>query len=268
MEFGNICLFPSYRTDAGALHPINLVRETTLLSQATRKESVYKLYFVESGCGVLRLRTAEYALRKGDLFFTFPGMPYTLSFEGEYSCIYLSFLGSRANQLLDQLGICETTPYYSDCSELYSHFCAALNMGRSVSGLMIESVLLYVFAFLGRRLLCFEDSTVVRDGAAQRIKGYIDENFADSSLSLFRIGEALSFHPKYVSSAFKKEMHLSICEYLTTLRIQHACTLMDKGYRSIAEIGVRCGFSDAQYFSKVFKKRMLQTPNEYIRSIK
>ena len=167
---------------------------------------------------------------------------------------------------MDRLGVGERNLYFRDCQALHPHLNAALEMGSGVSDLMAESVLLYVFAFLANRLLRFSGASEVADSAATRIKEYVDEHFADPSLSLSSIGQALAFHPKYVSSAFKKEMRVSMCEYLCALRIRHACTLMDKGYRSVSEIASRCGFSDGQYFSKVFKKSLEITPIEYIRS--
>ena len=108
----NVCLVPPYRTDARSLHTLHLVRETVRSSVISCKESVYKLYFVERGEGKLTVRSREYELREGDLFFTFPAMPYTLSFEGEHSFVYVSFLGTRANQLMDRLGVGERNLYF------------------------------------------------------------------------------------------------------------------------------------------------------------
>ena len=264
----NICLFPHYRTDTHSLHTVNFVRETELLGGAVRKESVYKLHFVESGQGSILVRGVEYPLVRGDVFFTFPAVPYTLTFQGEYSCIYISYLGARANEIMERLHIGPYRFYFPRCEELSTHFSRALRTGCDTAEWMSESALLFAFALLGERILSLDEGERVRDSASLKIKSYIDENFSSPSLSLATIGKSLAHHPKYISSVFKKEMHVGVCQYITTVRIQHACALMDKGHRSVTEIATMCGFADGQYFSKIFKRTMGITPGEYIRKTK
>ena len=100
------------------------------------------------------------------------------------------------------------------------------------------------------------------------IKKYIDDNFSDTELSLEKIGSALSYHKKYVSSLFKKTYHIGITEYLNLARIQHACTLMEQGFTSIRDIAQLCGFKDPLYFSRVFRGRLGMAPREYLAGLK
>ena len=58
---------------------------------------------------------------------------------------------------------------------------------------------------------------------------------------------------------------MGIAEYINTVRINHACALMDKGERGVAEIAARVGFRDALYFSKVFKRNVGISPSAYIK---
>ncbi len=268
MQFRNVCLFPHYRSEPHTLNPVNYVRETEKLSDVVRTESVYKIHFIENGRGVLRVRGISYPLAEGDVFFTFPSMTYSLTMEGVYSCIYVSFLGTRGNEILEQLGINPTCFFFPGCGALRGHFSAGLQMGHEVSEWMSESVLLYAFAFLRERLMPSEESGRIGCNTAQRIKAYIDENFSDPTLSLEKIGTALAFHPKYVSSIFKKELNLGVSEYVSDLRIRNACALMNGGYRSVSEIAARCGFTEGQYFSKVFKRKTGMTPFEYMQSLR
>lgn len=268
MEFRNVCFFPNHRSNPHTLNPVNYVRETEKLTDAARTESVYKIHFIESGRGVLLVRGVSYPLAEGDVFFTFPSMTYSIVMEGAYSCIYISFLGTRGNEILERLGINSTRFFFPGCGALRGHFSVGLQMGCEVSEWMSESVLLYAFAFLRERLMPSQDGGRMGSGTAQRIKAYIDENFADPELCLEKIGSALAFHPKYVSSIFKRELHLGVSEYVSELRIQNACALMNGGYRSVSEIAARCGFTEGQYFSKVFKKKTGITPFEYIQSLR
>ena len=131
--------------------------------------------------------------------------------------------------------------------------------------MITESILLYSFYYLGNKFMLAKNSIQEINELAACIKKYIDSNYSNCNLSLEFISNNLSYTPKYVSTLFKKTFKITISDYLTTLRIQHACTLIENGFTSISNIAALCGYSDAQYFSKLFKKRTGKTPKEYIK---
>ena len=100
------------------------------------------------------------------------------------------------------------------------------------------------------------------------IQKYVDEHFSDPDFSLERLGSDLKYNKKYLSTVFKRHVGVGIVEYLHTVRIQHACTMLKQGFTSVSDVALRCGYPDAQYFSKVFKRRMSISPREYMASIK
>ena len=55
---------------------------------------------------------------------------------------------------------------------------------------------------------------------------------------------------------------------LNTVRIQHACTLIEQGFTSVSDIASCCGYADPEYFSKVFRGKMGVSPGAYIHSQK
>ncbi len=74
-----------------------------------------------------------------------------------------------------------------------------------------------------------------------------------------------SYSPKYVSAAFARLVNLSYSEYLRQLRMDHARRLFESGTLSVKEAASASGYSDALYFSKVFKKHFGCSPREYIK---
>ena len=104
--------------------------------------------------------------------------------------------------------------------------------------------------------------------AIYAIKKYIDDSISDSTLSLEKISTALSYNAKYISSLFKRKMGVGISEYISTVRIQHACALMEQGFSGIKDISALCGFKDALYFSRVFKSKIGVSPSEHIAKLK
>lgn len=81
--------------------------------------------------------------------------------------------------------------------------------------------------------------------------------------SVKMIAETFGYQADYLSSMFKKNMHVSIVEYTTEYRLKMAKNLMSQYDLSIREIAWSSGFSDEKYFMKVFKKYEGITPSQY-----
>lgn len=99
----------------------------------------------------------------------------------------------------------------------------------------------------------------------QQVKTYIDENYM-YELSLDGVGDILNISPAYLSSQFKKYLHIGFLDYLTEVRIQAACELLADPLRSTSEVSGMVGYEDASYFARAFKKRTGQTPTQYRRN--
>ena len=72
----------------------------------------------------------------------------------------------------------------------------------------------------------------------------------------------VSFSPFYFSKLFKKAFGLSFIEYLTHLRIERAKSLLTQGM-SVREVSDIVGFTEPNYFTRVFKKETGLTPSSY-----
>ncbi len=264
----NVCNFIPYHNDYHSIHTINFVYETEKqIFSGIVYQGVFKVHFVKSGKGILHLQGKTIELSKGDVFFTFPGVPFCIESVEDFTYLYISFLGTRSNLIMEKLKISSKNFHFPNCDELFEHWKMGLDIKPEISDLITESILLYTFYYLGDKLLLTETRKEPQSNVAMKVKKYIDDNYSESELSLEYISKNLSYSPKYISSTFKKQFNIGISDYITTVRIQHACTLINQGFTSIQDIANQCGYSDAQYFSKVFKKRMEQLPREYIKSI-
>ena len=142
----------------------------------------------------------------------------------------------------------------------------AVKTPSQAMALRVESIILYTFSLLAEKILP-QDKTSGSDDTVLIIKKYIDDHLSDRELTLKKISAELSYNEKYVSALFKKKMSIGISEYVNTVRVQRACRLMGQGFTSIKDISATCGFSDALYFSKVFKKIMMCSPSEHLDAI-
>lgn len=94
------------------------------------------------------------------------------------------------------------------------------------------------------------------------VKKYIAENIRER-LTLNEVAALFGISPNYLSQLFKKYNDVGFNEYVTSLKIKEAKTLLSDSTYKIYEIADMLGFESAFYFSKVFKKVEGISPTEY-----
>ena len=89
------------------------------------------------------------------------------------------------------------------------------------------------------------------------------ENNTEKDISLNEISERLNISSYYFSKLFKEETGEGFVEHLTRKRVDKAKEMLKDPSKSIKEVGSDCGYSDPNYFSRIFKKATGLTPTEY-----
>jgi two-component system response regulator YesN len=102
-----------------------------------------------------------------------------------------------------------------------------------------------------------KDLTVI-----ERIITYINNNFC-SDITLDAIAEEVNLSPQYVSRIFRDQLGENFVDYFTRKRIEYAKEILVSETKSISEISTSVGYSDVNYFCRVFKKVTGLTPKQY-----
>ncbi len=267
MKHSNICFFIPKQDVIEGLNCVHFVLETSLeIIRKPKFLSLYHLYLVVEGNGILHSRTHNTQLHAGDIFFGLPAVPFSIEPSDNFKYIYISYFGERANYLSDKLCINEKNCVFRGFHSIIEFWQNSLGIPAEIAQLRSESLLLYTFSAILAKYYSLENQSTT-ESVANTIKVYIEEHFTDSQLSLESIGKALSYNPKYLSSRFKNTFHIGISNYITAKRIQYAFTLMNQGVSIIKNIASLCGFRDQLYFSKVFKETTGLSPRAYLQQL-
>lgn len=102
----------------------------------------------------------------------------------------------------------------------------------------------------------------LQDSQKVVIKKYIKENYK-RDISVGDVAGILGYSDVYFSKIFKQLFDDTFINYLTNVRIEKAKVLLKDVSFNIKEVGASVGYTDSNYFTKVFKRAVGMSPSEY-----
>lgn len=104
-------------------------------------------------------------------------------------------------------------------------------------------------------------SGIVRD-----VLNFVDFHYMEP-LSLESLSKKYAVNKNYLSTRFHKEVGMTVTDYINLTRVRRSLKLLSGTAMSMPEIAERCGFSDANYYTRTFRKIHGTTPTEYRKSL-
>lgn len=96
----------------------------------------------------------------------------------------------------------------------------------------------------------------------QQILVTIDASL-NGDLSLKRFANDLFLNTSYLSALFKKEVGVTLTDYVNQSRIAYAQKLLRSTTLSIQDIAIHSGIPDIHYFTRLFRRETGMSPREY-----
>ncbi len=144
----------------------------------------------------------------------------------------------------------------SDMARLNQGVAMVMSKGLYGAHEMLE----HIETALARNLRLGSDSQrLVRKAMA-----YIHENYG-KVVTRESLARHVNVSDGHLARCFRQETGLTPMIYLNRYRIQRAQTLLATSRQSVTAIALACGFSDVNYFSRVFRQESDQSPLSYRR---
>lgn len=99
-------------------------------------------------------------------------------------------------------------------------------------------------------------------GLSYQVFQYISQHFTEP-LSLESVAHALGISRIHLSHIFSQQLKINFRQYINTLRIDRACTLLQDPANSISQIAYLCGYGNPRTFHRAFLSQCHMPPKQY-----
>lgn len=96
----------------------------------------------------------------------------------------------------------------------------------------------------------------------EHIRDFIEAHYMEE-LSMQDVARAMGYSDAYFCKLFKQCFHVNFSTCLSEYRVEKAKRMMENPRINVKDISTACGYSDSNYFARVFKRITGQTPSEY-----
>ena len=91
---------------------------------------------------------------------------------------------------------------------------------------------------------------------------YVRMNY-DQPISTSTVAEALGFNADYLGRVYRQAYGYTLTEAIHQRRVKIACKYLLDTKLTIQQIAQKCGYTDADYFRRIFRRYMQVSPNDY-----
>ena len=243
-----------------------------------------EIIYVKSGFLTVNISGENYIGKPGDAFVVSPG---NLHFMGSqtgtvdyFTFLFpLKYIAFRTDDMLDDKlieplnsGHLMISPEIKDtvkeqCEQLAGVYAAEIDESESkITGQIRKKIILLQFIHeLWKKGFIVENDTTGRNTVEKEMVSYIQQNYTGKIL-LREFGEQFHLSEKYISRYFKEHFHITLSQYVTYLRLEHAKQMLQETDISVTEVAMQSGYQNISYFIRSFKKTYGVSPLKYRKS--
>ena len=243
-----------------------------------------EIIYVKSGFLTVNISGENYIGKPGDAFVVSPG---NLHFMGSqtgtvdyFTFLFpLKYIAFRTDDMLDDKlieplnsGHLMINPEIKDtvkeqCEQLAGVYAAEIDESESkITGQIKKKIILLQFIHeLWKKGFIVENDTTGRNTVEKEMVSYIQQNYTGKIL-LREFGEQFHLSEKYISRYFKEHFHITLSQYVTYLRLEHAKQMLQETDISVTEVAMQSGYQNISYFIRSFKKTYGVSPLKYRKS--
>lgn len=225
------------------------------------------LIYCTEGKGFLNVEGAPYTVTAGDLLLLPAGIKhrYAADPDNPWTIHWVHYAGPLAASFNDYMGFDRDTRIrpIGRQPRLLVDFNGLLSVRETG---FRTGELIYASNRLRQLLVAIssnnDDSDQNFQAGLDIIQNYMWEHLGER-LTLARLAELSALSPAHFATRYREQTGTSPIRHFLHLKVERTCQLLDTSNQRFADISRQMGYNDAYYFSRLFKKIMGKSPNEY-----
>ena len=245
-----------------------------------------EITYVHSGQIHYQVNQSSFHLKEGDIIFANANALHTGSMENQNDCEYISItfspklISGFSHSLLElnyvepiihnfsmpALCIDGNKDWHTSFAAIVKDIIAKNNEKAPLYEFEIVIGLQKLWKLLYTENFSHSDAPAHDQTAYQRIReiiSYLEKHYPEP-ITLHDIAAEVHMCESECSRLFKRYMKVTLFSFLQDYRIEKSLEYL-KNHESLITIAEKVGFSDSNYYSKVFKKRKGCSPKHYLR---
>ena len=109
----------------------------------------------------------------------------------------------------------------------------------------------------------FDGEKLYIDDMIERIKEYINNNYSDPDLNVNTMALKFGITASYLSTVFKKNNVIGLKEYIISVRMERAKSILSITDYTVDKVAVMVGYTNSRSFSRAFLKYEGISPGKY-----
>ncbi len=229
----------------------------------------YVIHIVTEGSGIFKTGEKVYQLSEGNAFLIYPGIEtiYQADMKTPWSYMWLGFNGIRTRGIMEEIGFSSENPVITlDDTGPVSDAIDRILDAREMT--VLNNM---------KRVSAFYDALIamIEMNSQEKPKNsYTEDRYVNMAVDIIiarynerirvsDIADKVGINRSYLTSIFKREVHMSPQEFLINYRLEKAAQMLKETRDPIGSIAAAVGYSDPLAFSKAFRKKFKSTPSEY-----
>ena len=222
---------------------------------STSSDACHKILYIRSGNGDFLHKNETHPFFPGLIIVIPPNCNFKINPDSQHSIILLEGEFTKLN-FLSNVAYIRDNLYSEGKMLVEAMFRSRFNTSDYTMALFNSFI-----EYISQNIHVSKNfSSIIHEITTQIEKKYSDEDFDLSSLL-----KSVGYTEDYVRDKFLQHTGMTPVKYLTSVRMSNAKHMLKMfgNQMSIQEIAVKCGYFDAGYFSRCFKKLYKLSPKQY-----
>ena len=229
----------------------------------------YQLLYIAKGKGHFYFDGKEHIITEGNMILYRPNevQYYYYYAPDKTEAYWVHFTGRHVESILEFYELPETeNVFYTGTSPdyqwMYRQMIQELQLCRANYEELLSLMLRHIFIMINRYIVEGRKAGSDIQNEIERATHYFNENY-NKPINIDEYAESRHMSTCWFIRSFKQILKVTPMQYILSLRMANAQSLLETSEYNISEIAEAVGYDNPLYFSRLFHKHIGVSPSEY-----